>query len=78
MNDIDGHDLKLSKEKVKLLGRDYSSRISDDAALFIAYVAERQIREHWRLANELCNHAGRSTIMEEDARLAEELIGREI
>lgn len=70
MADKDGHDVQLSKNKVKDIGRRYSDRISDDAAIQVAYEIEKKAEEIWSTANELCEHAGRSTVMEEDVRLA--------
>lgn len=76
--DLDGHQLKLSKGKVKSLGKEYSERISGDAAIVVAFSAERYIRKQWRLASELASHAGRQTVQEEDARLADEILRGEV
>lgn len=76
--DVDGHELKLSKGKSKRVGKEYSERISGDAALVVAYSAERYMRKHWRLASELASHAGRETVMEQDARLADEILRGEV
>lgn len=72
--DLDGHELQLSKGKVKSIGKEYNERISGDAAVVVAFSAERHARKVWRLASELASHAGRQTVQEEDARLADEIL----
>lgn len=75
MTDVSGHDIKLSKNRVKGIGKRYSDRITDDAAVYVAYWLEKEAEDLWKVAKELSEHAGRKTVMEEDIRLAEKIMG---
>jgi len=63
-----GNDIALSKRKVKGIMHEHSGRISDDAAIRIAYLLERRTLRMTKAAKVVANAAGRETVREEDIR----------
>lgn len=73
--EVDGHDLTVSKNKVKNIGKSHTgNRVAGDGAIYAALYAEEEIRELFSLAAELAEHADRKTIMEQDVRKAAKIM----
>lgn len=70
MVEYDGHELTLTKGRVRTLGQERADRISEDAILRVIYEEEQRIRQVFQMARELADHAGRATVQEDDIRLA--------
>jgi histone H3/H4 len=72
--DVNGNDLTLSKRQVKEVMREHSPRVSDDAAIRVAYEAQRQVSKTAMAAKVVANSHGRETIKEEDVRVVQEIV----
>lgn len=72
-SDIDGNDVQLSKRNVKSIMHDINSRISDDAAVRVAYMMENDIKKLTKAARVVAKSDGRETVMEDDIRRALEV-----
>jgi len=72
--DVDGHDIDLSKRQVKKVMRGVNDRVSDDAAIQMAYDAQERIQKKTRAAQMVAQQNGRVTIKEEDVRLVENIV----
>jgi len=72
--DIDGNDISLSKRAVKGVMHEFSDRVSDDAAIRVAYQAEQRVMKKTRAAKMVAQQNGRETIKEEDVRLVENIL----
>jgi len=70
MPNMTGNDIGLSKRNVKKLMRDVSSRVSDDASVYLAYLLEQEIDRMTRAANIIAKADGRETVREDDIRKA--------
>ena len=73
-SDIDGNDVELSKRTVKGVMHEHSGRVSDDAAIRMAYILEREIHQMARAASLVAKSNGRKTIKEEDIRVVENIV----
>jgi histone H3/H4 len=76
MTDFDGNDVDLSIRSVKNIMHNINGRVSDDAALVLAYRAQREIMNMTKAAQVVANGKGRETIKEEDVREVEEILGQ--
>lgn len=65
-SDLDGNKLQVSKNKIKAVMREQNERVSDDAALRMAYQVEQMVRRRARAARLAASHDGRKTIQERD------------
>lgn len=74
MSDIDGNDINLSKRSVKGIAHEHSDRVSDDAAIRMAYQAEQRLHKKSRAAKLVANANGRETIKEDDVRLVDNIM----
>ena len=74
-SDVDGNDISLSKRSVKGIMHEFSGRVSDDAAIRMAYQAEQRMMKKTRAAKQVAQQNGRDTIKEEDIRLVENILG---
>lgn len=73
-SDRDGNDINLSKRNVKSVMHEHSSRVSDDAAIRMAYEAELELHDKARAAKLVANSRGRETIKEEDVVLVNNIL----
>ena len=73
-SDIDGNSIQLSKRQVKGIMHEHSGRISDDAAIKMAHIAERDIHRRSRAASLVAQSNGRKTVKEEDVRVVENIV----
>jgi len=73
-SDIDGNSIQLSKRQVKGIMHEHSGRVSDDAAIKMAHIAERSIHRKARAAALVAQSNGRKTVKEEDIRVVENII----
>lgn len=73
-SDFDGNDISLSKRSVKGIMHEFSPRVSDDAAIRMAYQAEQRMMKKTRAAKQVAQQNGRETIKEEDIRLVENIL----
>jgi len=73
-SDRDGSDIELSKRNVKAIMHEHSERVSDDAAIQMAYEAERDIHRKARAAKLIANSNGRQTVKEDDVRIVNNII----
>lgn len=73
-SDLSANDLNLSKRQVKEIMHEYTDRVSDDAAIRIAYQAEQRIMRKTRAAKMVASSNGRETVKEQDIRLVENII----
>jgi len=73
-SDIDGNSIELSKRQVKGIMHEHSGRVSDDAAIKMAHIAERDIHRKARSAALVAQSNGRKTIKEEDVRVVENIM----
>lgn len=78
--DITGNDVRLSTRVIKEIGHDSTTegRISQDAAIRIAYQEQERIGELLRLAEVLAKKEGRKTVKEEDVRTVQQLLEAEL
>jgi histone H3/H4 len=65
----DGNDYQITKHNVESLAHDMVDRVSDDAVLRVMAEEEPRIKEVFRRAQILAQHAGRKTVREEDVRM---------
>lgn len=72
-SDINGNDVKISKRNVKSIMHDINSRISDDAAIRVAFMMEGEVKKLTKAARVVAKADGRETIMEDDIRRALEI-----
>jgi len=73
-SDRNGNDINLSKRNVKSVMHEHSDRVSDDAAIRMAYEAELDIHEKARAAKLVANSKGRQTVKEEDVILVNNIL----
>jgi histone H3/H4 len=72
--DVNGNDIQLSKRNVKTIMREFTDRVSDDAAIRVAYQSEQRIMKKTRAAKMVARQNGRETIKEDDVRLVENIV----
>lgn len=77
-DEYEASDLKLGKRSVKNIGHEVCDRITDDAAIRVAYEEEKRIKEMFRLANIVSKRAGRQTVREDDIRVVKQILGSEL
>lgn len=68
-SDRNGNDIQLSKGNVKSIIHEHAERVSDDAAIRMAYEAELDMHKRARAAKLVANGKGRKTVKEEDVVL---------
>ena len=73
-SDRTGNDINLSKRNVKAVMHEHSDRVSDDAAIRMAYEAELDIHDKARAAKLVANSRGRETVKEEDIVLVNNIM----
>lgn len=73
-SDRTGNDIQLSKNNVKSVMHEHNDRISDDAAIRMAYEVELDIHRKTQAARLVANGKGRQTIKEEDIVLVNNII----
>lgn len=73
-SDRDGNDVELSKRNIKDIMHEHSDRVSDDAAIHMAYEAQRDIHRKSRAAKLIAQSNGRETVKEEDVRLVSNIV----
>jgi len=73
-SDHTGNDIHLSKRNVKSVMHEHADRVSDDAAIRMAYEAELRIHDKARAAKLIANSRGRETIKEEDVVLVNNIL----
>lgn len=73
-SDRDGNDIHLSKRNVKNILHEHADRVSDDAAIRMAYEAELNIHDRARAAKLVANSKGRKTVKEEDVVLVNNIL----
>jgi len=78
VDEYDANDLELGKRSIKNIAYGVTDRVSDDAALRVAYQEEKRIKEKFRLAKIIAKRAGRETIREDDLRVVETILESEL
>lgn len=80
VSDIDGDGVSLSTRAIKSIGHDSTKhgRISQDAAILVAYQEELRIKEKFRLAEIIAEAAGRKTVKEEDIRIVNTMLSADL
>lgn len=73
-SDRNGNDINLSKRNVKSIVHEHADRVSDDAAIRMAYEAELELHDKARAAKLVANSRGRQTVKEEDVVLVNNII----
>jgi len=73
-SDRDGNDINLSKRNVKGIVHEHAERVSDDAAIRMAYEAELALHDKARAAKLVANSRGRKTVKEEDVVLVNNIV----
>lgn len=73
-SDHTGNDIHLSKRNVKDIVHEHADRVSDDAAIRMAYDAELEIHDKARAAKLIANSRGRETVKEEDVVLVNNIL----
>jgi histone H3/H4 len=73
-DDINVDDIHVSKSTIKRIADTANvHRMTDDAAVRVAFQYEVSVMSELRVAKELASHAGRQTVKEEDLILAERM-----
>jgi len=73
--EVETKELEITKKSIKKLGRQVGvNRMTDDAAVRVAYQYETTIRTRLKMAQMIAEHAGRETIKEQDLMLVDRLI----
>lgn len=70
-SDNEPKDLTINRSGTKRVMHRHVDRVSDDAAVAAAVVAERTIEDLTRAAYIIAQNDGRSTVMEKDIRAAQ-------
>lgn len=73
-SDRDGNNVELSKRNVKAIMHQHNERVSDDAAIHMAFEMERMINRKTRAAALVAQSKGRKTIKEEDVRVVNNIM----
>lgn len=78
MDEKSANDLALGKRSIKNIAYEVTDRVSDDAALRVAYQEEKRIKEKFRLASIIASRSGRKTVREDDLRIVETILESEL
>lgn len=70
-SDIDPSDLSINRSSTKRVMHRHVDRVSDDAAVAAAVVAETTVEDLTRAAYIIAQNDGRATVMEKDIRAAQ-------
>lgn len=73
-----GNDFTLPKNSTETLAHEVVDRVSDDAVLRVIAEEEPRIKEVFRRAQVLAEHAGRKTVREEDVRMVYQYMDTEL